>query len=105
MLEMISIPLLNRILLFFYSLCRVTIRTQFQTYFWVSRKFLIQLWGQKGGEGWPPPLSPGLYQQMQFIAYKVTIIRAANITTELLFLLVMPFPRDSPGKIILHMDH
>ena len=56
MLEMISIPLLNRILLFFYSLCRVTIRTQFQTYFWVSRKFLIQLWGQKGGEGWPPPL-------------------------------------------------
>ena len=72
-----------------------------------QQKISDSIVGSKGGSlvATTPPLSPGLYQQMQFIAYKVTIIRAANITTELLFLLVMPFPRDSPGKIILHMDH
>ena len=106
-----EIPLLNRILLFFYSLCQVTFFLSQNT---VSNIFLGQqkisdsIVGSKRGRGvatLPSPLSAGLYQQMQFIAYKVTIIRAANITTELLFLLVMPFPRDSPGKIILHIDH
>merc|ERR1712030_187927 len=32
-------------------------RTKFQTYFWGSRKFLIQWWGQKGGGRPPPPLA------------------------------------------------